>query len=211
MTLLFQPIHSPQLIQALRTHCSLITVSCSFECKGYMFLCIPVAEDPLIPIYVWVGHGEVVYTSHHYFLKVFRLSPFIWTSSSEDLEDSHIGRFIQYMDDLFPNRTKVTRKYHWDPKLRGLGDITLWIVRSRLSNNLGVIFIPGTMTFEPQRIQAMLDIPTPLFKRKVWTFRGLMVNCPFWILGSREIAEHLYESLKDTDNILLLETRTELP
>ena len=54
------------------------------------------------------------------------------------------------------------------------------------------------------RVQAMLQFPSPTIPKQLWTFLGLTGCCRIWIPNCGLIAQPLYESLKGQNDSILL-------
>ncbi|XP_063092941.1 uncharacterized protein LOC134473219 [Cavia porcellus] len=110
---------------------------------------------------------------------------------------------LQYIDDLLIASTSLeTCQEATEELLKTLGRLGYKVSAKKAQlcrqavTYLGYKLQEGKRTLSKERIQAILQIPSPETKKQVREFLGAVGYCRLWILNFTEIARPLYDSLK---------------
>ena len=77
------------------------------------------------------------------------------------------------------------------------------MVKTKVTN-LGVQITHGSKRLSSDRVQGILQLPSPTTRKQLRAFLGLTGYCRIWIPNYGLIAQPLYESLKGDDSIPLM-------
>ena len=179
--------------------------------------CIPLAkESQYLFAFEWEAPGEkhqqITWTV---LPQGFRDSPHLFGQAlSRDLLDLDLGpngKILQYVDDLLIwSPDEKSAQQHTIQVLNFLAERGYKVSHAKAQmvetkvTYLGVQITHGSRRLSSDRVQGILQLPSPTTRKQLRAFLGLTGYCRIWIPNYGLIAQPLYESLKGRDDSIPL-------